>query len=191
MQLVKVLAIAAVATMMCLAPATATASVDVKENSPEERQLYYVRTPITKSPYNRVIPPPPPIHTCNDEQKKYPANKLELLSIQLVLQEYRTMLLGHEVHVHTDHLNLTYGTYNNGENNVVADTLSRLPRADDSDVQQQETLVAVAAMDLTTLSNVDLREIARCQKRDGTATLKSATTNEISDVELQVDSNTG
>ncbi|EGZ15310.1 hypothetical protein PHYSODRAFT_333579 [Phytophthora sojae] len=53
MQLTKVLAIAAVAAMMCFAPATA--SVDVKENSPEERQLYYVRTPITKSPYNRLI----------------------------------------------------------------------------------------------------------------------------------------
>ncbi|GMF54448.1 unnamed protein product [Phytophthora fragariaefolia] len=148
---------------------------------------------------------------CNDTQKKYPANKLELLSIKLVLQEYRTMLLGHEVHIHTDHLNLTYGTYNNvhmlrwrleieefgpelhyvkGENNVVADTLSRLPRADDSDVQQQKTLVAVTAMDLTTLSNVNLQEIARCQKRDGTATLKSAMTTEINGVELQVDSTT-
>ncbi|KAE8881326.1 hypothetical protein PF005_g24226 [Phytophthora fragariae] len=60
MQLVKGLAIAAIATMMCFAPATATASVDVKENTHEERELYYVRTPITKSPYNRVIPTPPP-----------------------------------------------------------------------------------------------------------------------------------
>ncbi|GMF38603.1 unnamed protein product [Phytophthora fragariaefolia] len=80
--------------------------------------------------------------------------------------------------------------YVKGENNVVADTLSRLPRADDSDVQQQETLVAVTAMDLTTPSNVNLREIARCQKRDGTATLKSAMTTEINGVELQVDSTT-
>ncbi|KAE8897776.1 hypothetical protein PF005_g30798 [Phytophthora fragariae] len=47
--------------MMCFAPATATTSVDVKENMPEERKLWYERTPITKSPYNRVIPPPPPI----------------------------------------------------------------------------------------------------------------------------------
>ncbi|KAE8897777.1 hypothetical protein PF003_g18615 [Phytophthora fragariae] len=58
MQFIKGLAIAA---MMCFAPATATTSVDVKENMPEERKLWYERTPITKSPYNRVIPPPPPI----------------------------------------------------------------------------------------------------------------------------------
>ncbi|EGZ15334.1 hypothetical protein PHYSODRAFT_333601 [Phytophthora sojae] len=57
--LVKGLAIVAIAVMMCFAPTTATASVDVKENSPEKRKLYYVRTPITKSPYNRYIPPPP------------------------------------------------------------------------------------------------------------------------------------
>ncbi|KAG6616402.1 uncharacterized protein IUM83_03833 [Phytophthora cinnamomi] len=60
-RLVKTLAIAAVATMMCFAPTAAIDSIDVKENTPEERKLYYVRTPITKSPYNRVIPPPPPI----------------------------------------------------------------------------------------------------------------------------------
>ncbi|KAJ8556607.1 hypothetical protein ON010_g9357 [Phytophthora cinnamomi] len=61
MQLVKTLAIVTVATMMCFAPTAAINSIDVKENTPEERKLYYVRTPITKSPYNRVIPPPPPI----------------------------------------------------------------------------------------------------------------------------------
>ncbi|KAE8999084.1 hypothetical protein PR001_g19145 [Phytophthora rubi] len=59
MQFIEGLAIAA---MMCFAPATATTSIDVKENTPEERKLWYERTPITKSPYNRVIPPPPPLH---------------------------------------------------------------------------------------------------------------------------------
>ncbi|OWZ13257.1 hypothetical protein PHMEG_00013453 [Phytophthora megakarya] len=121
----------------------------------------------------------------NDAQTKSPANKLELLSINLVLQRYRTMLLGHEVHIHTDHLNLTYGTYYNvhilaieefgpevhyvkGENNAIADTLSRLPRADDTSLQYQNGLVVAAAKDLTTLSNGDIREIAHSQKLDGT-----------------------
>ncbi|KAJ8531857.1 hypothetical protein ON010_g14105 [Phytophthora cinnamomi] len=80
--------------------------------------------------------------------------------------------------------------YVKGENNVVADTLSRLPREDETSVQQQEALVATAAMDLTTFSNVDLREIPRNQKRDGTEALKGATTKEINGVELQVDSTT-
>ncbi|KAH7491246.1 uncharacterized protein KRP23_171 [Phytophthora ramorum] len=61
MQLIKGLAIAVITTMVCFAPATAIDSVDVDEYTAEERELYYVRTPITKSPYNRVIPPPPAI----------------------------------------------------------------------------------------------------------------------------------
>ncbi|OWY97526.1 Gag/polymerase/env Polyprotein [Phytophthora megakarya] len=40
----------------------------------------------------------------------YPVNKLELPTNKLVLQEYRTLLLRHEIHIHTDNLNLTYGT---------------------------------------------------------------------------------
>lgn len=58
MQLVKGFVVAAIATVTCFAPTTAT---DEKEHTTAERQLYYVRTPITKNPYNRVIPPPPPI----------------------------------------------------------------------------------------------------------------------------------
>jgi hypothetical protein len=90
---------------------------------------------------------------CNDAQRKYAANKWELLSILLLLREFRTMLMGQRLHVHTDHNNLTCEQYNNvqmlrwrleieefgptisyikGANNVVADALSRLPhRADD------------------------------------------------------------
>ncbi|KAG3117846.1 hypothetical protein PI125_g3386 [Phytophthora idaei] len=49
---------------------------------------------------------------CNDSQRKYAATKLELLSIVIVLREY-SMLLGQDVRIHTDHLNLAYGTFNN------------------------------------------------------------------------------
>ncbi|OWZ11465.1 LOW QUALITY PROTEIN: hypothetical protein PHMEG_00015510 [Phytophthora megakarya] len=146
---------------------------------------------------------------CNDAQKKYYTNKIELLSIKLVFQEYRTMLLGHEVHTHIDHLDLTYGMYNNvhmlrwrlqiepdiryvkGEDNVVAYTISRLPRADDRSLQYQNELVVAAARDLTTLSNGDLREIAHSQKLDDTEILRCATTKEVNGVERQVDGTTG
>ncbi|OWY97527.1 hypothetical protein PHMEG_00031924 [Phytophthora megakarya] len=46
--------------------------------------------------------------------------------------------------------------YVKGENNVVANTLSRLPRADNTSVH--------CARELATLSNADLREIAHSQK---------------------------
>ncbi|GMF47813.1 unnamed protein product [Phytophthora fragariaefolia] len=48
---------------------------------------------------------------CNQAQTAYPANRSEILSILLVLREFRSLLLGQELHLHTDHLNLTYSTF--------------------------------------------------------------------------------
>ncbi|KAG2851874.1 hypothetical protein PC116_g16155 [Phytophthora cactorum] len=52
MQLIKALVIAAVATTLCLAPATATDTVEVNKNAPpNSRKLYYTKTPpATRSP---------------------------------------------------------------------------------------------------------------------------------------------
>jgi hypothetical protein len=83
----------------------------------------------------------------NDAQTRYTTTERELLSIVEVLKEFRNILLGQELIIHTDHTNLTYATFNTdrvmrwrlcieeyspqlryikGENNVVADALSRL-----------------------------------------------------------------
>lgn len=85
-------------------------------------------------------------------QRKYAVMELELLSIVEVLREFRNILLGHRIIVHTDHKNLSFANFQSdrvnrwrliveefaseikyikGENNVVADALSQLPLVED------------------------------------------------------------
>jgi hypothetical protein len=83
----------------------------------------------------------------NASQAHYTTDEQELLSILETLKEFREILLGQKVIVHTDHLNMLYGKLSNdritrwrllleeygpnyvhtaGKNNIVADALSRL-----------------------------------------------------------------
>jgi hypothetical protein len=84
----------------------------------------------------------------NSAQTCYTTGEQELLSIVETLKEFRDILLGQQVIVHTDHLNMLYGKLSNdhitrwrllleeygpkyvhiaGKNNIDPDTLSRLP----------------------------------------------------------------
>ena len=83
----------------------------------------------------------------NSAQKRYTTGEQELLSIVETLKEFRNILLGHKLIVHTDHKNLLYNKLANdrmirwrllleeydptfehvkGNDNVIADALSRL-----------------------------------------------------------------
>ena len=95
----------------------------------------------------------------NSAQKKYTVMEQELLSIVEILQEYRNILLGQRIVVHTDHKNLSFSQFQSarvtrwrlimeefgpeiryikGERNIVADTMSRHLIQRNVEVEEEE-----------------------------------------------------
>ncbi len=95
----------------------------------------------------------------NSAQKNYTTGEQELLSIVETLKEFRNILLGQKLVVHTDHLNILYSKMPSarvvrwrlmleeygakfvhvaGEDHVVADTMSRHPNSDPDDESTQD-----------------------------------------------------
>ena len=126
----------------------------------------------------------------NGAQKRYTTGKQELLSIVETLKEFRNILLGQRIIVHTDHKNIVYGKLSNdriarwrllleeygptyvhvkGTDNVVADALSRMDADFEAEMPSAESTTEMA----NAFSNekeesfpMSPKLIAKCQKQD-------------------------
>ena len=127
-----------------------------------------------------------------DCQTRYTTTERELLAIVETLKEFRNILLGQKIVIHTDHKNLTYAKFNTdrvirwrliieeygpnlryieGPKNTVADALSRLGLRDNPDFKDlteqcsfyENQVMAVNDQPVVKTMPIDLQEIKKHQ----------------------------
>ena len=126
----------------------------------------------------------------NGAQKRYTTGEQELLSIVETLKEFRNILLGQRIIVHTDHKNIVYGKLSNdriarwrllleeygptyvhvkGTDNVVADALSRMDADFEAEMPSADSTTEMAnafSKEKDESFPMSPKLIAKCQKQD-------------------------
>ena len=113
-------------------------------------------------------------------QKNYTTTEKELLAIVIVLKEFRSMLLGADLKIYTNHRNLTFANFNTqrvirwrnfleeyspklyylqGKLNVLADAFSRLPRFDSNEAMVGKGCAPTSAPEPLKFSNLTDAEL--------------------------------
>ena len=165
----------------------AMVAMDVLLAYPDHNKPFHIETDASDYQLGAVIKQEGrPVAYCSRKlskhQKNYSTIEKELLSVVETLKEFRTVLLGAEIHVHTDHKNLThaltafqtgkivrwrliveeYGAkfhYKPGEKNVVADAISRVPTTNGAEFEPLPK--AKVTTDVYTIT-LDDPEMAEC-----------------------------
>ena len=120
-----------------------------------------------------------------ETQQKYSTMKSEMLSIIEILKEYRNILLGRKIIIYTDHSNLTFSNFTNGQlyrwrlmieefspeikhikgsDNQVADALSRLPMINKGYTEEHNKLLL--ASEINNENIMELKTIKSYQMKD-------------------------
>ena len=120
------------------------------------------------------------LHKLNAVQRNYMTMEKEVQSIMQTFKEYQPLLYGTEIHVHTDHRNLTYANLNSqriihwhlfivefhpqfhyitGPNNVLADAVSPVPRSSEEEEKNAVDKAAINKANTSTSESFFALEI--------------------------------